>query len=106
MDTTEKRFESDIESSFLSPEGGYTKGTEPYDAKLGLYVNTLIDFIQRTQPKEWARFENANKMDPVRKFCVAFNNACDAEGLLKVLRQGSRIVGLPSGCAISIQNPT
>ncbi|MBQ7384542.1 MAG: type I restriction endonuclease subunit R, partial [Clostridia bacterium] len=91
---TEKRFEEDIESFFLSPAGGYTKGTDTYDAKLGLYVNTLIDFIQRTQPNEWARFENMNKTDPVRKFCIAFNNACDADGLLKVLRQGFKHRGI------------
>lgn len=91
---TEKRFEEDIESFFLSHAGGYTKGTDTYDAKLGLYVNTLIDFIQRTQPNEWARFENMNKIDPVRKFCVAFNNACDADGLLKVLRQGFKHRGI------------
>ena len=35
--TTEKRFEEDIESFFLAPAGGYTKGTDTYDAKLGLY---------------------------------------------------------------------
>ena len=86
MITTEKRFEADIESFFLSPAGGYTKGADTYDAKQGLYVNTLIDFVQRTQPKEWARFENANQVDPVRKFCTAFNTACETEGLLSVLR--------------------
>lgn len=69
--TTEKRFEEDIEAFFISPTGGYTKGTDTYDPALGLYVNTLIEFIQRTQPKEWARFENQNKVDPVRKFCLA-----------------------------------
>ncbi len=92
--TNEKRFESDIEASFLSPSGGYDKGTDTYDPKLGLYTNTLIDFIQRTQPKEWARFENANKIDTVRKFCVAFNNACDMFGLLDVLRHGFKHKGI------------
>ena len=29
--TTEKRFEEDIEAYFISPAGGYTKGTEPKD---------------------------------------------------------------------------
>jgi len=91
---TEKRFEEDIESFFLSPEGGYTKGTDTYDAKLGLYVDTLIDFIQRTQPNEWARFENMNKVDPPRKFCLAFNNACDTYGLLHVLRYGFKHRGV------------
>lgn len=94
MITTEKRFEADIESFFLSPAGGYTKGADTYDAKQGLYVNTLIGFVQRTQPKEWARFENANQVDPVRKFCTAFNTACETEGLLSVLRHGFKHRGL------------
>lgn len=94
MITTEKRFEADIESFFLSPAGGYTKGADTYDAKQGLYVNTLIDFVQRTQPKEWTRFENANQMDPVRKFCTAFNTACETEGVLSVLRHGFKHRGL------------
>lgn len=95
MIATEKRFEEDIESFFLSPEGGYTKGSDTYDAKLGLYVGTFIDFVQRTQPKEWTRFENMNQVDPIRKLCMAFTNACDADGLLKVLRQGFKHRGIP-----------
>lgn len=94
MITTEKRFEEDIESFFLSPEGGYTKGTDKYDAKQGVFVNTLIDFIQRTQPKKWARFENANQLDPSLSFCNAFNNACDMNGLLHVLRHGFKHRGI------------
>ena len=31
METTEKRFESDIESALLSPPGGYVKGSDTYD---------------------------------------------------------------------------
>lgn len=92
--TNEKRFETDIEASFLSPEGGYTKGTDTYDPTLGLYVNTLINFIKATQPKEWERLENANKVDPVRKFCIAFNNACDMNGLVAVLRRGFKHRGI------------
>ncbi len=95
IDTTnEKRFESDIEASFLSPAGGFVKGTDTYDPNLGLYVDTLITFIHKTQPKEWARFENANKIDTVRKFCVAFNNACDMSGLVSVLRHGFKHRGI------------
>ena len=52
LDTTERRFDSDIEAALLSPSGGYAKGADTYDAKKGLYVNTLLDFIQKTQPKE------------------------------------------------------
>ena len=92
--TNEKRFESDIEAAFLSPAGGYVKGTDTYDPNMGLYVDTLVTFIQKTQPKEWARFVNANQIDPVRKFCVAFNNACDMSGLLFVLRHGFKHRGI------------
>ena len=92
--TTEKRFEEDIESFFLSPAGGYTKGTDTYNAELGLYVDTLMEFIQKTQPKEWARFENANKVNPVRKFCIALNTACDTDGLIHVLRHGFKHRGI------------
>ena len=75
MDTTEKRFESDIESYFLSPEGGYTKGTDVYDPKLGVFKDTLIRFVQDSQPRAWQRFANMNAVDPEKKFCTVFNNA-------------------------------
>ena len=55
-DTTEKRFESDIEAIFLSAAGGYTKCQDEYDPKLGLYKDTLIRFIKDSQPKAWQRF--------------------------------------------------
>ena len=93
-ETNEKRFEADIESAMLSPDGGYVKGEDTYDPKLGLFVDTLIDFIQRTQPKEWARFANTNKVNTVEKFCNSFNNACDMTGLLHVLRHGFKHRGI------------
>ena len=86
--TTEKQFESDIEAFLISAEGGYTKGNGIYNPKLGLYPDKLISFIQRTQPREWAVFERQNDIDPIRKFCVAFNNACDMDGVLHVLQNG------------------
>lgn len=94
-DTTEKRFESDIEAFFLSAAGGYTKCEDEYDPKLGLYPDTLIRFIQTSQPKAWQRFVNMNAVDPVRKFCAAFNNACDMNGVLDVLRHGFKHRGVP-----------
>ena len=94
-DTTEKRFESDIEAFFLSAAGGYTKCDDAYDPKLGLYPDTLIRFIQESQPKAWQRFVNMNAVDPVRKFCAAFNNACDMDGILDVLRHGFKHRGVP-----------
>ncbi len=93
-DTTEKRFESDIETFFLSPEGGYSRCLDAYDPKLGLYPAVLLRFIQDTQPKAWQRFVNMNAVDPERKFCLAFNNACDMDGILHVLRHGFKHRGV------------
>ncbi len=93
-DTTEKRFEADIESFFLSPAGGYTKNTDSYDAKLALYPDTLVRFVKATQPKEWRRFEMQNAADTELKFVRAFANACDMDGVLSVLRNGFKHRGI------------
>lgn len=92
--TNEKRFESDIESFFLSPVGGYTGCEDVYSPKYGLYPETLVRFVQNTQPKAWRRFMNMNAVDPVSKFCAAFNNACDMVGVLDVLRHGFKHRGV------------
>lgn len=94
MITNERRFEEDIESFLLTEQGGYTKCDDEYDPKLGLYPDTLIRFIQTSQPKAWQRFVNMNAVDPVRKFCAAFNNACDMNGVLDVLRHGFKHRGV------------
>ena len=62
--TTEKQFESDIAAAMLSPVGGYTRNGDCYDPKLGLFVDTLIRFVQKTQPNEWAFFEKQNPVNP------------------------------------------
>ena len=92
--TTEKQFETDIEAFFISPEGGYTKTTDTYNPSVGLYVDTLINFIKTTQPKEWKRFDGMCNSDPVKKFCTAFNNACDVDGLVHVMRHGFKHRGI------------
>lgn len=94
MITTEKQFETDIESFLISEEGGYTNPTDTYDAEAGLYVDTLINFIKATQPKEWERFEHSCNSDPIKKFCLALDNAIDTDGLVSVLRHGFKHRGI------------
>lgn len=56
MDTTEKRFESDIESYLLS-EGGYIKGDQKtYDKAKAIDMATLIRFKVRFLVKSFVRF--------------------------------------------------
>lgn len=91
--TNERCFEEDIEASFLT-NGGLTKLNDVYDPKLGLYVKTLTDFVKVSQPKEWNRFLLQNKVDPEKKFCLAFDNACVRDGLISVLRHGFKHRGI------------
>ena len=52
-DDTEKNFEADIESWLISDDGGWTKATDDgYRDSIdkALDVNTLVDFVKRTQP--------------------------------------------------------
>ena len=94
IDKTEKRFESDIEAFFLTTEGGYTKGTAPYCPDLGLFDSVLTDFVKETQPKAWARFCLQNKVNPERKFCLEFQNACVRDGVISVIRHGFKHLGI------------
>jgi len=91
MIATEKRFESDIEAAMLS--GGYTRNNDIYDAKNALYLDTLVRFVQATQPKSWQRFELQSGTP--EKFAQAFQTAVDMDGLLSVMRNGFKHRGIP-----------
>ena len=94
MNQSEKRFERDIEAFLLSEKGGYTTTADKYDPEKGLYVNTLIEFVKKTQPREWERFAKIYSENTVNQFCTLFDNACDTDGLLSVLRYGFRHRGI------------
>ena len=49
--TTEKRFESDIEASFMSSAGGYTPNNDAYNPALGLFPRRK-QILQETHLKE------------------------------------------------------
>lgn len=90
-ETTEKRFESDIHAAML--QTGYTVNTDTYDAKNALFLDTLIRFVQATQPKSWQRFKTQSGTP--EKFARAFQTAVDMDGLLYVLRNGFKHRGIP-----------
>lgn len=100
MITTEKRFESDIEASFISNAGGYTKGTDAYDTKLGFYPDTLLRFVKDSQPKEWAKYEKACGDSAESKFIKLFVDSVDRDGLLKVFREGFK--SIKGGCTFRV----
>jgi len=93
-ETNEKHFEEDIAGYFWSAEGGYTRNGDEYDPALGVYPATLVRFVKASQPKAWRRFAAMNAADPEKRFCRAFANACEMDGVLQVLRHGFKHRGV------------
>ncbi|MGF0108639.1 type I restriction endonuclease subunit R [Clostridium sp. SGI.024] len=88
MDYKEKRFEEDIES-FLLTKGGYIKGSmEGFNAEKAIDINTLIQFIKESQPKQWERYIRNYGDDAENKLYKRFNEEVESHGLIHVLRNG------------------
>ena len=88
MDIKEKRFESDIEV-YLLTHGGYKKGDlKTYDREKAIDMPKLVEFIKKTQPKEWQRYERNYGADAEKKLYKRINESIDMHGMLYVLRHG------------------
>ena len=99
MPDNEKQFEQDIESFLISPAGGWQKASDAgyrasMDSGMALDLDTLVGFIQATQPIQWQRFEKQCNSDPEKKFYKAFENAVENDGLISVLRHGFKHRGI------------
>lgn len=93
---TEWAFEVAIEDGLLSKVGGYKQGNRnAFDQERCLFVQEVLSFIQKTQPKEWEYLTNLQK-DKVAEtllddLCRALNS--EHEGCLSVLRHGFKCFG-------------
>ena len=95
MDTTEKRFESDIEAFLLSEAGGYVKGCrETYDKARAIDMSVMLAFIGKTQTKAWARFCRVYGNDAEAQLYKTFQRNVDEHGLIHVLRNGVKDRGI------------
>lgn len=94
METKEKNFEQDIEQYLLS-EGGYVKGTmATYDKKRAIDMSVLIQFIEATQPKQWAKYKNIYGENAEHQLYKMFQNNVAQSGLVYVLRNGIKDRGI------------
>ena len=105
MDTSEKRFESDIESFLISDAGGYEQFSylNPnghrihkyvYDKEKALYPEVLINFIAKSQPKAWARYQKYYGEDAPEKLYRRLENSINENGLVHVLKYGIEDMGI------------
>jgi type I restriction enzyme R subunit len=89
----ESAFEETIEARLLTH--GWQHGVpSTYDVALGLDAAVLTDFVQATQPKEWAKLEQLYGGSAVPKFCKRVADELDHRGVLHVLRRGVKDKGV------------
>lgn len=104
MDKSERRFEQDIESFLISPEGGYIQftgqdsegnwiHTRQHDLDKCIYMDVLCEFIEKTQPKEWAKYIKYYGDNAADKLYHRLETIITNQGLLHVLRNGIEDMG-------------
>jgi len=104
MDKSEKRFERDIEAFLISPAGGYTQfngqdadgnwiHARQHDVAKCIYMDVLCEFIEKTQPKEWAKYTKYYGDKAADKLYHRLETTISNQGLLYVLRNGIEDMG-------------
>lgn len=105
MDQSEKRFEQDIESFLISEKGGYEQFSYvnpdghrihkyEYDKERGIYLEVLVNFIMKTQPKQWARYTKYYGEDAPEKLYRRLEDCIAENGLVYVLKHGIKDMGI------------
>ena len=93
MDTSEKRFEQDIETYFLSH--GFRKFLpSTYDKEKMLFPAILEEFVSKTQPKAWARYTKLYGASALDKLTRRVNSAIAESSVLDVLKKGIKDMGI------------
>ena len=97
--TTELVFENDV-AAFMHETGWCTfasnaEGQADYDRKLALKVDSLVGFVQETQPEEWAKIEGLYGSHTRERFLKRLVEELEPHGerggVLNVLRHGIRM---------------
>jgi type I restriction enzyme R subunit len=86
-------FENDIEQALIN-SGGYEKGNpNTYDSEVALFPAETIAFVQKTQPKIWARLTQLDASKAEALLLDSLVKELAAKGSLAVLREGFKCVG-------------
>lgn len=93
MDTSEKRFEQDIETYFLNH--GFRKVLpSKYDKEKMLFPEVLEEFVSSTQPKAWAKYTKLYGVAALDKLTRRINNSIAESNVLDVLKKGIKDMGI------------
>lgn len=86
--TSEETFETAIVESLVE-SGGYTQGNaQNYSPELGLFKAEVLEFLETTQPKQWAKLTKVHGAEIATKLLQRLTKEMDLRGSLDVLRNG------------------
>lgn len=95
METKEKRFEQDIETFLLSEKGGYiSRKGNAHDLNKCMDMDVLCRFIEKTQPKAWAKYTKYYGENASEKLYHRLEKCISERGLINVLRNGIEDLGI------------
>lgn len=103
MDTTEKRFEFDIEQYLISHGYEQFNGQDingnwvhkyVLDVDKCIYIDVLCEFIAKTQPKEWEKYTKYYGLSASGKLYARLEQEICNKGLIAVLRKGIDDMGI------------
>lgn len=86
-------FENDIEQALISV-GGYEKSDpNAYDPETALFPADVVAFVQKTQPKIWARLTQLDAGKAASMLLDSLVKELAAKGPLAIIREGFKCVG-------------
>ncbi len=91
---SEKNFETAIEAALLGNGGGYEAGdANRFDATRGIFPDDVFDYLQHSQPKQWAALDKALGPKLKQQLLHDLVGDLDHKGTLEVLRRGFKCQG-------------
>ncbi len=91
---SEGAFETVIEANLLGH--GYTRiDRETFDRERAIFPETVLDFIRKTQPGEWAKLEALHGARTGEQVLADLCKWMDTNGSLSTLRHGFKCYGRP-----------
>ena len=93
INTEEKQFEADIESSLINH--GYRRlPPSSYDLDKNLFFDCLLEYIKSSQPKAWDRYVRYYGAQAEDKLYRRLSNEIGNRGMVDVLKKGIKDMGV------------
>ena len=89
---TEDRFEAAIEADLLE-SGGYVADANPYDKAYAFKPDSILSFIESSQPKQWQAFQRIHGDNSRKLLLESLHKELASKGMLHVLRHGYKCLG-------------